>query len=335
MRATTNMGMFKALVLNQDEGKTTAAVEELALTDLPDENVLVKVDYSSLNYKDGLAVTGKGKIIRKFPMVPGIDMVGTVEESADDRYSAGDKVVLTGWGVGENFWGGYAQYARLKADWLVPLPEGMEPIRTMQIGTAGLTAMLCVMALEEGGVTPESGPVVVSGAAGGVGSVAVAILAGLGYQVSAITGRPETESYLRALGASEILNRAEMAEPARPLEKQKWAGAVDTAGDTILARILAEADYNGVVTACGLAASFKLPSTVMPFILRNVRLQGVDSVMCPTERRQVAWQRLLTQLPENALGDIAQIIALSDVPDYAEKITNGQVKGRVVVDLNA
>lgn len=328
--------MFNALVLNQDESKkTTAAVEELSISDLPAEDVLVKVDYSSLNYKDGLAVTGKGKIIRNFPMVPGIDMVGTVEESADSRYSPGDKVVLTGWGVGENYWGGFSQYAKLKADWLVPLPDAMDPIRTMQIGTAGLTAMLCVMALEEGGVTPESGPVIVSGAAGGVGSVAVSILAGLGYKVSAITGRPETESYLRGLGASEILSRDEMAEAPRPLEQQKWAGAVDTVGDTILARILAETDYNGVVTACGLAAGFKLPSTVMPFILRNVRLQGVDSVMCPYERRQIAWQRLVTQLPENALGEIAQLISLVEVPEYAEKITNGQVQGRVVIDLNA
>ena len=327
--------MFKALVLNQNEGKTTAAVEQLAISDLPEEDVLIKVDYSSLNYKDGLAVTGKGKIIRNFPMVPGIDLVGTVEESADARYTKGDKVVLTGWGVGENYWGGYSQYARLKADWLVPLPKGMDPIRTMQIGTAGLTAMLCVMALEEGGVTPERGPVVVSGAAGGVGSVAVAILSGLGYTVAAITGRAETEGYLRALGASEILSRDEMAQPPRPLEKQKWAGAIDTVGDTILARMIAETDYSGVVAACGLAASFKLPSTVMPFILRNVRLQGVDSVSCPYERRNTAWRRLLTQLPENALGEIAQIIALDEVPNYAEKITNGQIQGRVVIDLNA
>ncbi|WP_415881994.1 MDR family oxidoreductase [Neptuniibacter sp. QD34_54] len=327
--------MFKALVLNQNDGKTVAEVTELSLDQLPDQNVLVKVDYSSLNYKDGLAITGKGKIIRNFPMVPGIDLVGTVEESADDRYQKGDKVVLTGWGVGENHWGGFSEYARLNADWLVPLPEGMDPVRTMQIGTAGLTAMLCVMALEEGGVTPDKGPVIVSGAAGGVGSVAVAILAGLGYQVTAITGRPETEGYLKGLGASEIVSREEMAEPVRPLEKQRWAGAVDTVGDNILGRILSETDYGGVVTACGLAASFKLPTTVMPFILRNVRLQGVDSVMCPYERRQEAWKRLQAQLPDNAVGDIAQIIALNELPDYAERITNGQVKGRVVVDLNS
>ncbi|MGB0204203.1 MAG: MDR family oxidoreductase [Neptuniibacter sp.] len=327
--------MFKALVLNQEDGKTISAVQDLQLSDLPEGEVLIKVDYSSLNYKDGLAITGKGKIIRDFPMVPGIDYVGKVEESSDQRYQAGDKVVLTGWGVGENHWGGYSEYAKAKADWLVPLPEKMDPVRTMQIGTAGLTAMLCVMALQEGGVTPESGPVIVSGAAGGVGSVAVSILAGLGYEVTAITGRPETEDYLRALGATNIVTREEMAAPARPLERQRWAGAVDTVGDTILARIIAETNYGGVVTACGLAASFKLPSTVMPFILRNVRLQGVDSVSCPFERRQEAWQRLQKQLPESALGEIAQVISLADLPEYADKITEGQVKGRVVVDLNA
>ncbi|MGI1668942.1 MAG: oxidoreductase [Neptuniibacter sp.] len=327
--------MFKALVLNQEDGKTISAVQDLELKDLPEGEVLIKVDYSSLNYKDGLAITGKGKIIRNFPMVPGIDYVGTVEESSDQRYQAGDKVVLTGWGVGENFWGGYSEYARAKADWLVPLPENMDPVRTMQVGTAGLTAMLCVMALQEGGVTPESGPVIVSGAAGGVGSVAVSILAGLGYEVTAITGRPETETYLRSLGATNIVSREEMAEKARPLEKQLWAGAVDTVGDNILARIIAETNYGGVVTACGLAAGFKLPSTVMPFILRNVRLQGVDSVSCPFERRQEAWQRLQKQLPESALGEIAQVISLAELSEYAEKITEGQVKGRVVVDLNA
>ncbi|MGH1461041.1 MAG: MDR family oxidoreductase [Neptuniibacter sp.] len=327
--------MFKALVLNQEDGKTSSAVQELQLSDLPEGEVLIKVDYSSLNYKDGLAITGKGKIIRNFPMVPGIDYVGTVEKSTDARYSKGEKVVLTGWGVGENFWGGYSEYAQAKADWLVPLPEGMDPVRTMQIGTAGLTAMLCVMALEEGGVLPESGPVIVSGAAGGVGSVAVSILSGLGYNVTAITGRPETEEYLRSLGATEIVSRAEMAEPARPLEKQRWAGAVDTVGDTILGRIISETDYGGVVAACGLAASFKLPTTVMPFILRNVRLQGVDSVSCPFAKRQEAWKRLQIQLPETALGEIAQVISLADLPEYAEKITEGQVKGRIVVDLNA
>lgn len=325
--------MFKALVLNEVEGKTVSSVEPLELDALPAEDVLVEVDYSSLNYKDGLAVTGTGKIIRNFPMVPGIDLVGTVVESASDAYQAGDKVVMTGWGVGENYWGGYSQMARMKPEWLVHLPQGMEPRKTMEIGTAGLTAMLCVMALEEGGVLPTSGPVIVTGAAGGVGSVAVSILAGLGYEVAAVTGRPETESYLRELGATTILTRDEMAEKSRPLERQRWAGAVDTVGDTILARVLAEMDYSGVVAACGLAGGFKLPTTVMPFILRNVRLQGVDSVMCPVERRQEAWGRLQSQLPDSALGEISELISLEQVEEYANKIVNGQVRGRVVVDL--
>lgn len=325
--------MFKALVLDQVEGKTSAAIKNLALSDLPDEDVLVDVDYSSINYKDGLAITGTGKIVLKFPMVPGIDLVGTVEESRSDRYKAGDKVILTGWSVGERFWGGLSQKARLKEEWLVPLPEGMAPETAMSIGTAGLTAMLCVMALEEGGVTPDKGTVVVSGAAGGVGSVSVAILAKLGYKVAAITGRPETEAYLRALGASEIVSRSEMSEPSRPLEKQRWSGAIDTVGDTILARLLAETDYSGTVAACGLAGGYKLPTTVMPFILRNVRLQGVDSVMCPYEKRVVAWQRLQQDLPANALGSISQIIGLEQVTEYAEKIIQGQVQGRTLVDL--
>ncbi len=325
--------MFKALVLNEVEGKTVSAIENLELDALPQEEVLVEVDYSSLNYKDGLAVTGAGKIIRNFPMVPGIDLVGTVKESASEQFKAGDKVIMTGWGVGENYWGGYSQLARMKAEWLVPLPEGMDPRWSMEIGTAGLTAMLCVMALEEGGVKPESGPIVVTGAAGGVGSVAVSILAGLGYEVHAVTGRAETEAYLRELGASEIVSRESMAEKSRPLERQRWAGAVDTVGDAILARVLAEMNYSGVVAACGLAAGYKLPTTVMPFILRNVRLQGVDSVMCPVDRRQQAWQRLQTELPAKALGEISELIALEEVPDYADKIINGQVRGRVVVDL--
>ncbi|MGY8869974.1 MAG: acrylyl-CoA reductase (NADPH) [Pseudomonadales bacterium] len=326
--------MFKALVLDQVDGKTVAEIKTLNVSDLPDEDVLVDVDYSSINFKDGLAITGTGKIVSKFPMVPGIDLVGTVAESNSDAYKTGDQVVLTGWSVGERFWGGLSQKARLKSEWLVPLPEGMAPEVSMSIGTAGLTAMLCVMALEEGGVTPDKGPVVVSGAAGGVGSVAVAILAKLGYEVAAITGRAETEGYLRGLGATTILTREEMSEKARPLERQRWAGGIDTVGDTMLARILAEADYNATVAACGLAGGFKLPTTVMPFILRNVRLQGVDSVMCPIERRTQAWNRLQTDLPAVALGEISQVIGLDDVPEYADKIVNGKIQGRTIVDLN-
>ena len=326
---------FKALLLRQDEEKkTVATIEQLSVDDLPDEDVRVAVEYSSLNYKDGMAVTGTGKIVLQWPMVPGIDLAGTVLESRSDAYKAGDKVVLTGWSVGEKYWGGYAQQQKLKADWLVPLPAGLTTQQAMAIGTAGLTAMLCVMALEEGGVTPESGPIVVTGAAGGVGSVAVSILAKLGYQVSAVTGRESTHEYLRELGASEILSREEMAAKPRPLEKQRWAGAVDTVGGEMLARVLAEADYSGVVAACGLAGDFRLPSTVMPFILRNVRLQGVDSVMCPLARRTEAWQRLAKDLPMEHLEQLTQVVSLEEVPEQAANIMKGQVQGRVVVDLN-
>ncbi|MDX2422765.1 MAG: MDR family oxidoreductase [Amphritea sp.] len=326
--------MFNALVLEQEEGKTLSSVKTLELSDLPDEEVLVEVSYSSLNYKDGLAVTGTGKIVHKFPMVPGIDLAGVVKESRSPDYQPGDQVIMTGWSVGERYWGGYSQYARMKPEWLVKMPEGMDAAKAMSIGTAGLTAMLCVMALEEGGITPDRGTVVVTGAAGGVGSVAVAILSQLGYTVAAVTGRESTHEYLRGLGASELLSRAEMAEPARPLEKQRWAGGIDTVGDTMLARVLAETDYRGTVAACGLAGGYKLPTTVMPFILRNVRLQGVDSVMCPVDIRTTAWNRLLTDLPDNALGEIANVIGLSDVPQAASDIVAGKIQGRTLVDPN-
>ncbi|WP_020683122.1 MDR family oxidoreductase [Marinobacterium rhizophilum] len=326
--------MFRALVLDQQDGKTQAQVKTLQESELPDEGVLVAVDYSSLNFKDGLAITGSGKIVNQFPMVPGIDLAGRVLESADAAFAPGDAVVLTGWGVGERYWGGMAEKARLKADWLVPMPEGLDARAAMMIGTAGLTAMLCVMALEEGGVTPAQGPVLVTGAAGGVGSVAVAILAGLGYEVYAVTGRPETEAYLKGLGASALVSRETMLVKPRALEAQRWAGAIDTVGDTILAKVLAETCYGGTVAACGLAAGFNLPTTVMPFILRNVRLQGVDSVMCPLLRRQQAWQRLAQELPAAALGDIGHSIGLDEVPDYAQRIVNGQVRGRVIVDMS-
>lgn len=326
--------MFNALVLEQEEGKTLSSVKTLELSDLPNEDVLVEVSYSSLNYKDGLAVTGTGKIVHKFPMVPGIDLAGVVKESRSPDYQPGDQVIMTGWSVGERYWGGYSQYARMKPEWLVKMPEGMDAAKAMSIGTAGLTAMLCVMALEEGGITPDRGTVVVTGAAGGVGSVAVAILSQLDYTVAAVTGRESTHEYLRGLGASELLPRSEMAEPARPLEKQRWAGGIDTVGDTMLARVLAETDYRGTVAACGLAGGYKLPTTVMPFILRNVRLQGVDSVMCPVDIRTTAWNRLLTDLPDNALGEIANVIGLSDVPQAAADIVAGKIQGRTLVDPN-
>ncbi|WP_250655417.1 MDR family oxidoreductase [Alkalimarinus coralli] len=326
---------FKALVLRQDDGKTVSAVEQLTVDDLPEGDVLLSVDYSSINYKDSMAVTGTGKIVRTWPMVPGIDLTGTVIESQADSYKPGDKVLLTGWSVGEQFWGGYSQVQRVQSKWLIPLPDSMESKTAMAIGTAGLTAMLCVMALEEANVTPEKGPVIVTGAGGGVGSIAVAILSKLGYNVTAVSGRTSTHDYLKGLGAKEIISREEMEKPARPLEAQRWAGAIDTAGDAILARVLAETDYNGAVAACGLAAGFKLPTTVMPFILRNVRLQGVDSVMCPNGRRQTAWKRLAQDLPEEALTGINRVVAIDEIKQVAEDMMAGKVQGRTVVDLQA
>jgi acrylyl-CoA reductase (NADPH) len=324
---------FKALMLTQDDaGKTIAEVRQLTNDDLPAGDVLVAVDYSSLNYKDGLAITGKGKIVRTWPMVPGIDLAGTVLESDSTDYAAGDKVVLTGWSVGEKYWGGYSQ--RVQSKWLVPLPEELDGERAMVIGTAGFTAMLCVMTLEEAGVTPDKGRVLVTGAAGGVGSVATAILANLGYKVAAVSGRPKAEDYLRQLGATEFVSREEMSKPPRALEGQRWAGAVDTVGSTLLARVLAEMDYGGCVAACGLAGGADLPTTVMPFILRNVSLRGVDSVMCPVERRKNAWGRLVRDLPTDALGEIGQTVSLEELPEMAERIIAGKVRGRVIVGLN-
>lgn len=327
--------MFKALVLDQADGKTVSEIRQLQESDLPDGEVLVDVAYSSLNYKDGLAVTGKGKIISAFPAIPGIDFVGRVASSADARFAPGDEVILTGWGVGERHWGGMAEKARVKADWLVPLPSGMSARTSMLIGTAGLTAMLCVLALEQGGVTPEQGPVLVTGASGGVGSVAVALLAKRGFEVVAATGRTSEEGYLRKLGAAEIRSREEMAATPRPLEKQRWAGVVDTVGGNVLARAIAETLYSGTVAACGLAGSHELPVTVMPFILRNVRLQGVDSVSCPAPVRTIAWQRLQSELDLDLLGDMGQEIELEQVPEYAGRILRGEVRGRTLIKLGS
>jgi acrylyl-CoA reductase (NADPH) len=326
---------FKALVLTQEDGKTVSTIKQLSNSDLPEGDVLLAVEYSSLNYKDGLAITGKGKIVRQWPLVPGIDLAGSVLESSSDDYQAGDSVVLTGWSVGEKYWGGYSQRQRVKSKWLVPLPDGLDSRQAMAIGTAGFTAMLCVMTLEDAGVTPDKGTVLVTGASGGVGSVAVAILAKLGYTVAAVSAKPDADDFLRSLGASEILTREEMSEKPRALEGQRWAGAVDVVGTTTLARVLAEMNYGGCVAACGLAGGADLPTTVMPFILRNVSLRGVDSVMCPVERRKVAWQRLVDDLPAKALGEIGQVASLEQLPDLAEKITTGGVRGRVIVDLNA
>jgi acrylyl-CoA reductase (NADPH) len=325
--------MFKALLLEQENQATRSSIQMLDESVLPDEAVEIRVEYSSLNYKDGLAITGKGKVVQQFPMVPGVDLAGRVLSSNCDQFKPGQTVVLTGWGVGERHWGGFAEKARVRPEWLVPLPAGMSTREAMMIGTAGLTAMLCVMALEEGGITPESGPVLVTGATGGVGSVATAILAKLGYEVVAGTGRSENEDYLKGLGASAIRQRSEMEAPSRPLEKQRWAGVIDTVGDLVLARALAETDYNGTVAACGLAGGYKLPTTVMPFILRGINLQGVDSVMCPTQRRITAWERLQRDLPSKVLKMVGQEIELEQLPEYAEKILAGQVRGRTLVRL--
>ncbi|RSD32756.1 MDR family oxidoreductase [Vibrio pectenicida] len=326
--------MFSALILRQEQNQTLAGIEQTDESQLPEGDILIDVDYSSLNYKDGLAITGKGKIIRNFPMVPGIDLAGTVSHSDDERYQVGDNVVLTGWGVGEHHWGGMAQRARLNADWLVPLPSGLSSKQAMMIGTAGLTAMLCVQALIDAGIEPESGQILITGASGGVGSVAITLLAQLGYQVTAVTGRIEQNSpLLEKLGAKRVIDRIEFEQPARPLEKQLWAGAIDTVGSKVLAKVLSQMDYNSAVAICGLAGGFDLPTSVMPFILRNVRLQGVDSVMCPTEKRIEAWNKLMTLLPQTYFDQACTEITLDEALKYAQDITNGQITGRVVIKL--
>jgi acrylyl-CoA reductase (NADPH) len=326
--------MFRALVLDLVDDRVVAEVKQLGVDDLPQEDVLIAVEYSSLNYKDGMAVTGTGKIIRTFPMVPGIDLAGKVIASSSDSYKPDDRVILTGWGVGERHWGGFSQQAKARPEWLVPMPDGLDSRKAMLIGTAGLTAMLCVMTLEESGVTPAMGPVLVTGASGGVGSIAVKLLADLGYEVAAVTGRSSSHDYLKGLGASKIISRDEMSAEARPLESQIWAGAVDTVGGDILARILAETKYGGTVSCCGLASSFNLHTTVMPFILRSVSLRGNDSVSCPVERRTKAWQRLASDLPDSAYDTIGRIVGLDQVPQVAQEIIAGQVRGRVLIDPN-
>ncbi|GIU13130.1 quinone oxidoreductase [Shewanella sp. c952] len=326
--------MFNALVLTQEEKLTYANVRQMSEAELPEGDVLVEVACSSLNYKDGLAVTGVGRIIRNFPMVPGIDFAGTVLESSDERYKSGDKVILTGWGVGENHWGGLAEKARVKADWLVPMPENCDAAKAMQIGTAGLTAMLCVQALQQAGIKPSDGDILVTGASGGVGSVAVTLLAQLGYRVVASSGRVEQNGpLLTKLGASEVIERSELEVDARPLEKQRWAGVIDTVGNKVLATALAQMQYGGAAAICGLAGGFALPTTVMPFILRGVSLLGVDSVSCPFEKRQTAWQDVLRLLPASYFETACEAIALEQVPEFAQRIIKGQVTGRVLVKL--
>jgi len=326
--------MFKGILIEKDDTGYRATLRDIDEAGLPDGDVTVRVQYSTLNYKDALAITGKSPVVRRFPMVPGIDLVGTVEESRHPGYRTGDLVVLNGWGVGEVHWGGLAEKARLNGDWLVPLPAAFTPSQAMAIGTAGYTAMLCVMALERHGVTPDQGDILVTGAGGGVGSVAVALLSKLGYRVVAVTGRMEEEPYLRQLGASEVLSRDEFSAPGKPLAKERWAGAVDVVGSHVLANVCAGMKYGGTVAACGLAGGMDLPASVAPFILRGVTLAGVDSVMCPRPRRLEAWQRLGRDLDIDKLGLIAHEIGLSEAIEQAPAILAGKLRGRVIVDIN-
>ena len=329
---------FKALIVDKaEDGTVSQAIEEIGEDRLPAEgDVTIAVEYSTLNYKDGLCLTGAGGLVRTYPHVPGIDFAGTVETSKDGRYKPGDKVVLTGWRVGEAWWGGYAQKARVKADWLVPLPEGMSTKQAMAVGTAGFTAMLAVMALEDHSLSPDKGEVLVTGAAGGVGSIATAILAKLGYQVAAATGRPETADYLTGLGASRIVPREELNETTkRPLEPETWAGCIDAVGGAMLARLLGQMKYGCSVAAVGLAGGAQLPATVIPFLLRGVNLLGIDSVMRPYDDRLRAWGRIAADLPMNKLEAAIQPATLGDLPKLGGAILKGQVKGRVVVDVNA
>ena len=328
--------MFNALVVEKTEDGTHAEVRSVSYDDLPAGDVTVSVDYSTVNYKDGLCIGPGGGLVRTYPHVPGIDFSGTVETSDDPRYDVGDAVILTGWRVGEARWGGYAQKARVKADYLVPLPNGLTTRQAMAVGTAGFTSMLAIMALEDHGLKPGQGPVLVTGAAGGVGSVATAILANLGYEVAAVTGRPETGNYLKELGAETIVDRSELNETTkRPLEAEIWAGCVDAVGGAMLARVLGQIKYGGSVAAVGLAGGSSLPTTVIPFLLRGVNLLGIDSVMQPYENRKRAWDRIATDLPLAKLEAMTSSATLSDLPALGRDILNGNVKGRVVVNVNA
>lgn len=327
--------MFKAICIDKVDDNYSATLREMDPADLPEGEVTIAVEYSTLNYKDGLAITGAGPVVRKFPMIPGIDIAGVVEASGDPRYAAGDQVILNGWGVGETHWGGLGQKARVKADWLLPLPSGLSAKDAMGIGTAGYTAMLCVQALEKHGVRPDDGEILVTGANGGVGSVAVMLLSKRGYTVVASTGRPEEAEYLRELGASEIIERSTLSEPGRPFAKERWAGAVDSVGSHTLANVCAQMKYAGTVAACGLAQGADLPATVMPFILRGVTLAGIDSVFCPIERRRAAWDALADEIDHEHLASVTREIGLAEAIPAAQDLLDGKVRGRLVVDVNS
>jgi acrylyl-CoA reductase (NADPH) len=324
---------FKAIRIDKADKGTTAALTQFDEAELMDGDVTVRVEWSTLNYKDGLALTGKAPVVRRFPMIAGIDFAGTVEASSHPAWKAGDKVVCTGWGMGETHLGAYAEKARVKGDWLVALPQGLSARDAMAIGTAGFTAMLSVLALEKHGLSPKSGPVVVTGAAGGVGSVAIAVLSKLGYHVIASTGRASEADYLKEIGAAEVIDRNELSAAAKPLAKERWAGGVDSVGSTTLANLLSMTKYGGAIAACGLAAGMDLPSSVAPFILRGVCLLGIDSVMCPIEPRKAAWQRLAPDLDRTKLSEITHEISIDDVSEWGAKILAGQVRGRIVVKI--
>ncbi len=327
------MATFKAIRIDKAEKGTTAALAQFDEAELMDGDVTVAVEWSTLNYKDGLAVTGKAPVVRRFPMIAGIDFAGTVEQSSHPQWKAGDKVICTGWGMGETHLGAYAEKARVKGDWLVPLPKGLSAREAMAIGTAGFTAMLAVLALEKQGLTPASGPVVVTGSAGGVGSVATAVLSKLGYHVIASTGRMSETAYLKSLGAAEVIDRNELTGPAKPLARERWAGGVDSVGSTTLANLLSMTKYGGAIAACGLAAGMDLPSSVAPFILRGVCLLGIDSVMCPILSRKAAWERLASDLDRTKLAEITHEIGLDQVIAMGPQILGGQVRGRIVVKI--
>ena len=324
--------MFKGILINKDDNGYRAELTDIDDAQLPEGNVTVRVSHSTLNYKDGLAITGKGPIVRQFPMVPGVDLAGTVEDSSDPDFKPGDQVVLNGWGVGEGHWGGLAERARVQGKWLIPLPSAFTPAQAMAIGTAGYTAMLAIMALEKNGVTPDKGEVLVTGANGGLGSFAIALLAKLGYRVVASTGRVSEREYLTSLGAAEIIDRATLAEPGRPLAKERWAGAIDSVGSHTLANICASTRYWGTVATCGLAQGMDFPASVAPFILRGVTLAGIDSVMRPRQGRIDAWARLARDLDVSLLPLISREIGLSEVVETAHQLMDGQVRGRIVVD---
>ena len=325
---------FRALVLHEEGGKIVPRLETLDDSRLPQGEVTVAVEYSTLNYKDGMILEGQGRLVRQYPHVPGIDFAGTVEASDSPEFKPGDPVVLTGWRVGEVHWGGYAERARVKAEWLVHRPAGLGGEQAMAIGTAGFTAMLAVLALERHGLAPDQGDVLVTGAAGGVGSIAVALLSALGYRVAAATGRPELRSYLEGLGAAELVERAAFSGgPARPLDRERWAGAIDAVGGKTLATVLTQLKYRASVASCGLAGGSDLPASVIPFLLRGVNLLGIDSVMCPRDERVAAWNRLTRDLPQARLAQMSQVVPLADVPALAPRILAGEVRGRIVIDL--